>query len=130
MGTVVVPAIVREGYSVQVDHPQEVRLKISGNADMELLPRLSPLLLQLHEQVVDAKQRLVVVDFRDLYFMNSSCFKTIITWISWVQKLDGAAIYTVQFISNPNLHWQRRNLEAIKQFAPEIVEIVRLAPRP
>lgn len=124
MGEIIVPAIVRDGFALTVEHRGGVRLKLSGNADLEMLPVLGPFLLQLHDQVIHEGERQVTVDLRELYFMNSSCFKALIMWIASVSKLDSRAMYTVQFVSNPKLHWQRRNLDAMQAFAPSLVEVV------
>jgi hypothetical protein len=118
-----IPSIVREGFTLSVERNRCFQLHIMGNADMDTLPFLGPFLDKVHEAILAARERLVEVDLHKLYFMNSSCFKAVITWIATVKK-SSAAPYTVRFLANPNLHWQKRNLDAIRQFAPGIVEIV------
>jgi hypothetical protein len=124
MDGIVVPAIIREAFTLSVERRQEVCFKLTGNAEMEMLPILGPYLVQLHEHLCHEREGSVVVDMSELYFMNSSCFKAIITWISGIRKLEPSEAYKVRFVTNPKLHWQRRNLEAIREFAPSIVEVI------
>ena len=64
---------------------------------------------------------MVEVDIRELYFMNSSCFKAFVTWIAEIAKLDAARRYQVRFLANSRLHWQRRNLAAMQSYAANVV---------
>jgi hypothetical protein len=98
-------------------------LKVSGTADIEMLPELGPLLTDLHSGLCRANAREVTVDFRGLGFMNSSCFKCFITWIASIAKLEPERRYRVRFLTNPKLPWQRRSLEAMRAFAPALVRV-------
>jgi hypothetical protein len=40
-----------------------------------------------------------------------------------VVKLEPPERYEVRFLSNPELQWQRRSLEALARFAPDVVSI-------
>ena len=42
MKVIALPAIVREGFSITVEAQERPRLKLVGNADMEMLPVLEP----------------------------------------------------------------------------------------
>ena len=59
-----------------------------------------------------------MVDLRELYFMNSSCFKALLIWIAAIKKLIPVNAYGVKFLTNPKQTWQRRNLRAMQEFAP------------
>lgn len=124
MGDVTLPAIIREGFSISFEQRDQPCLKLTGNADMEMLPVLGPLLSQFHAQVLQQGSEAVIVDMRELYFMNSSCFKSMLTWISDISKLGSIGYYRVRFLTNRKLHWQKRNLESMQAFAPGLVEIV------
>ena len=39
-------------------------------------------------------------------FMDSSCFKAFVTWVSSVRELDPASHYRMVFVSNAKKHWQ------------------------
>ena len=124
MSDLALPSVLMEGFSIAVESgAPSVRLKVTGNADMEVCPVLGPFLLQLHTELCRVRASDVVVDWRELYFMNSSCLKGFITWVASITKLDCSDRYRVVFVSNPSLHWQRRSLEAIRAFAADVMEI-------
>jgi hypothetical protein len=118
-----VPAIVREGFTIAVKSGDGFWVTLSGNADMEMVPLLGPYLSQVHEYLCRVGARSVVVDIRNLYFLNSSCFKAIINWIAAIDRLDPSQKYDVKFVTNSRLNWQRRNLRSILDFAPTIVAV-------
>jgi hypothetical protein len=121
MGNEMLDPVVREGFSIRVEGKGPYSLVVSGNADMEMLPALSPFLVEFHDRLRLKQPATVTVDFRDLYFMNSSCFKAFIVWISNIKKLDSSERYSVRFVTNAAFSWQVRNIEAIQEFAPDIV---------
>jgi hypothetical protein len=42
---------------------------------------------------------------------------------SWLGVARKTSTYVVRFQSNAQLHWQRRSLEALRFFAPEVVRV-------
>jgi hypothetical protein len=100
----------------------EITVKCAGNGGMDATPLLSRYLKDLHAEASRLSARRVVVDFRELYFMNSSCFKCFAVWLSDVIKSDSGR-YAVRFVSNAQLHWQKRSLEALRCLAPQLVEV-------
>lgn len=123
MADELVPAIVRDGFSIRVEGTASYSLVLSGNADMEMLSVLGSFLAELHKKLRARRVASVRVDFRDLYFMNSSCFKSFIVWIASIKKLDVPDSYLVRFVTNPAFRWQARNIEAMQEFAPHVVVI-------
>jgi hypothetical protein len=116
--------ISKDGFTVSsAIEGGSIQLKLAGNADMDVAASLNNYLKQLHTDACEIGVSEVVLDFSRLYFMNSSCFKCFVTWIAQVKKLEPAARYMVRFQSNPQLHWQRRSLEALRAFAPDEVVI-------
>ena len=65
----------------------------------------------------------VVVDFRQLEFMNSSCFKAFVTWLQNLLDVPAERRYRIRFVSDPNKHWQARSLRALACFATELVDV-------
>jgi hypothetical protein len=53
--------------------------------------------------------------------MNSSCFKSFVVWIDSVKNAQPG--YRIRFLTDPNLHWQRRSLEALRRLAANVVTI-------
>lgn len=102
---------------------QILQVRYSGTADLESKEDLEAVVAKVHEEACRLGVEKVVVDFRELEFMNSSCFKTFVAWLAKVQELGGDSQYRIHFVSNPSLHWQRRSLAALSCFAVDLVAI-------
>ncbi|HXX70633.1 MAG TPA: hypothetical protein VEK07_25845 [Polyangiaceae bacterium] len=96
-----------------------VRFTGSGHADAA--PLLERCLKGVDEEAARLACSEIVVDFQQLYFMNSSCLKA---FVSWIYRLHAAAKPArVRFMSNARLRWQESSLGALGRLAPEIVTI-------
>src|SRR5512139_395578 len=98
-------------------------VRFRGTADVEAKPDLDHYVAALHEEACRLAVSKVVVDFRELEFMNSSSFKVFVTWLSQVQEVPTDKQYRIHFLSNPSMHWQRRSLAALSCFAVDLVTI-------
>ena len=96
-------------------------IEYSGSGDMDAIELLAGYLKQVHEAALRLAIEEVRCDFRKLGFMNSSCFKSFVVWIDTVKNAPAA--YKISFLTDPNLHWQRRSLEALRRLAMSIVSI-------
>jgi anti-anti-sigma regulatory factor len=102
---------------------QGLLVRLSGTADLRVTETVEKLLAAVHEQATAGHVAEVKVDLRSLEFMNSSCFKSFVSWISQVQELAESAQYRIHFYSNPAILWQRRSLNALSCFAAHLVTI-------
>jgi anti-anti-sigma factor len=100
-----------------------VTARFRGTADSEAKPALDHYVEALHEEARRVEATKVVIDFRELEFMNSSSFKVFVTWLAQVQELPANEQYRIHFLSNPSMHWQRRSLAALSCFAVNLVTI-------
>jgi hypothetical protein len=100
-----------------------IAVHFRGSADLTTQEQLSQFLKKMHEEVLRRHGRRVAVDFVNLEFMNSSCFKTFLTWIHDVQNVAADKRYHVTFLSNESLHWQKRSLNALRCFAVDLITI-------
>jgi len=98
-------------------------VSLAGTADLRVTEDVEKLLADVHQRVLNEAVEEVKVDLRSLEFMNSSCFKSFVTWISQVQDLPEAKQYRIRFISSPAILWQRRSLNALSCFAAHLVTI-------
>lgn len=117
--------IVRESdfsASAQVEGPT-LQAVITGNADLNVKTHLDQFLLSIHQYALAKSIGEVTVDVRNLEFINSSCLKAFVTWISSVQAQPSEQQYRIVFLSSPRLHWQRRSLHALSCFAADLVSI-------
>lgn len=95
----------------------------AGTADSETRDQLDEFVKQVHTEALRLKVPQVIVDFRELEFMNSSCFKIFVAWLAQLRDLGADSQYRIQIRSNPNLLWQRRSLAALSCFAIDLVTI-------
>jgi len=96
---------------------------VSGDADLSSRVALDKFLASLHEQTRERDLRKVVVDVRELAFLNSSCLKSLVSWIIKVKDLPPEQRYQITFLSCEELNWQKRSLFAILSLAPDLVTI-------
>jgi hypothetical protein len=100
-----------------------IRVTLVGNADIHAIAPITLFLEKLHHEALRLVAREVLVDFQQLEFMNSSCLKSFVTWISGVSETPPEHQYRIRFISNPELRWQRRSLHALSCFAADLVTV-------
>ena len=100
-----------------------IDVKLVGTAESSSVDPLGTYLRQLHETAVSSKAREVVVDLRALEFMNSSCFKKLVTWMSSLQDTPAESQYNVRFVSDERKHWQSRSLGALACFAVDLIRL-------
>jgi hypothetical protein len=100
-----------------------LRVAFAGTGDMATVPVLASFLKHVHGEARRLGVLEVTFDLTELYFMNSSCFKSFVTWISQVASLDQKARYRIKFRTNQQLLWQRRSLEALRCLATDVISI-------
>ncbi len=126
MSTLGLGAAFSEGFEVApmlVD--RTLSLVFSGSGDMNAIALLSDYLKQVHVEALRLAVAEVSCNLQQLVFMNSSCFKSFVVWIDTVK--NSPVRYQIAFKTNPNLHWQRRSLEALRRLAANIVTIETMA---
>jgi hypothetical protein len=115
--------IVHTGFALTPNLAHDVlTVKFTGNGDMAAVAPLASFLKQTHREATHLGVKEVRFDLLELYFMNSSCFKSFVTWIDAVSHA-GSQGYRIRFIANPKQHWQRRSLDALRRLADNVVTI-------
>jgi hypothetical protein len=102
----------------------ELQLRLEGTADSRFTEELSRFVGSSQEVALAGGVKLVVIDFRELEFMNSSCFKSFVSWLQNLLDLEPERQYRIRFVSDPNKHWQARSLKALSCFASDLVEVI------
>ena len=82
-------------------------------------PILEPLLTSVHEAARAAQIRKVVVDIRNLRFMNSSSFKHFVAWVKANNSLEAGQRYQLHFVLQPSHHWQKVSIHALGCFSTD-----------
>ncbi|HEY5935469.1 MAG TPA: hypothetical protein VIU61_12555 [Kofleriaceae bacterium] len=100
-----------------------ISVRFAGTADVEAKSDLDDFMKKLHTESLRLGVARVALDFRELAFMNSSCFKIFVAWLAQIRDLSPDKQYRIQLYSNPNLLWQRRSLAALSCFASNLVTI-------
>jgi len=100
-----------------------LRVRLTGNADLGAKSALQGMLDRVHAEAVRMRLAEVVVDFTGLEFMNSSCFRSFVGWLSDLQDLPPEQQYQVRLLADATVLWQRRSLHALRCFAHDLVRI-------
>lgn len=124
MSTINVPTVSTADFQAAALHDGSgISVRLTGNADVRVMAPLDAMLRTLCAELERVPVPEVVVDMRNLQFMNSSCFKSFVTWLGQVQELEPQKQYRIRFLSDANKHWQRRSLSALSCFAVDLVKI-------
>jgi len=98
-------------------------LYLEGTADYAALDALETLLDRTHAEALRLGVKEVVVDLRTVEFMNSSCFKCVLSWITSINELEVEARYRIALLSSAKHHWQKRSLQSLRCFAVELITV-------
>jgi hypothetical protein len=100
-----------------------ITTRLTGNADTAAVELVGHLLRDVHSAATRLSVNEAVLDLRDLEFMNSSCFKNLLSWLNDILDLAPVRRYRVRIISNPEIHWQRRSMHALQAFALDLIVV-------
>jgi len=102
---------------------RRIQVTLSGTADLTVRSQLDRFLRDVHGEAQRSRAEEVTVDVRALEFMNSSCLKCFVWWISTVQEQATEGRYRIVFVSSPTVYWQRRSLNALACLANELITV-------
>jgi hypothetical protein len=118
------PSVRAGAFSVSVSREGDALVaRFEGDADLRARAALEDFMTELHRRTLADKAPRVIMDLHKLEFMNSSCFKSWVTWLGRIQDLLPDQQYRVHFRSNPEMLWQRRSLHALRCLALDLVTI-------
>lgn len=124
MSAIDLPAVGAPELGAHAEHEGDtLTLRLSGTADMRVSEALERVLTRVHEEAQRLAVTRVRVDLCALEFMNSSCLKSFVTWISQDRDLAPEKRYAIHFISRPEILWQRRSLHALRCFAVDLITV-------
>ncbi|WP_437827042.1 hypothetical protein [Sorangium sp. So ce1153] len=97
-------------------------VKLTGTGDMAAVAPLDMFLKDIQSEATRLRVSAVEFDVRALYFLNSSCLKA---FISFISRLGAQGLRCkIQFLTDARLGWQRRSLTALERMSPDLVSIV------
>lgn len=118
------PAITSKAFQATASSEGRVAtLRLVGSADASVHTLVQAAVTAMREQARALEVSEVAVDMRELEFMNSSCFKCLITWLDDLLEQPVERRYRIRFLSDANKHWQHRSLRALSCFAVDLVSI-------
>ena len=100
-----------------------ITVRLVGDGNMKAVGAVEDILHQLDAEARRLHPKVVTLDFERLEFLNSACFKKVVTWLSRVQELEMERRFRVHFVSNPKMMWQRRSLDALRCFAVDLITV-------
>ena len=117
-----VSGTTRAAFSVEFSEENDtVQVVLTGNGDMEAAPILGRYVSVLHTHAQEHKAKVMCFDLTRLYFLNSSCLKSLASIVALDSKLAPSAQYKIIF--RLGLPWQRRSLIALQSLGRGIVII-------
>ena len=102
---------------------QGILVSLGGTADLTVKVHLDTFLHDVHSEAQRRLAQVVTVDLRKMDFMNSSCLRSLVWWISTVQEQPREAQYRITFLHNPSVRWQLRSLNSLARIASNIITI-------
>lgn len=119
------PPLVQDGTFRLRSHPEHdtLVLELSGSAESSVEKALGEALRGVTPEVARLGAAEVVVDFRQVSFLTSSCLKDFIKWLQSVQDLPSGQRYRIRFRFDPETTWQRSSLPALKAFMEDLVTL-------
>lgn len=87
-------------------------------------PVITPFFNKVHDQVLETGIKEVILDFKDLNFLNSSGIKTITKWIMKIPTLADDKKYKMKLVYSEEITWQRTSLMILTYLAPGNVEAI------
>jgi hypothetical protein len=82
---------------------------------------LAPFFDQIHSAVDTEGLREIKVDIRGLAFLNSAAVKELISWVLRRNRLAPEKKYTLDFIYDTSILWQRVTMPTLSQLDPDFV---------
>ena len=122
-----VSGTTKAAFSVEFSSEADaVHVVIAGNGDMEAAPVLGRYVSVLHGHAQQHKAKLICFDLTRLYFLNSSCLKSLASLIALDTKLMPTEQYRIIF--RLGLPWQPRTLAALQSLGRGLVIVEDCTP--
>jgi anti-anti-sigma factor len=108
---------------------EAVTLVCAGTLDAnDSTAHLQPQLLALHEQLLAAGTKKVVLDVTGVSYMNSSGVKCFMTWFIKAER-SKVPPYEIHIVFDPQRTWQYVSFTTMGRIAPKVLRTQSLAAR-
>ncbi len=120
-----IEAVTADSYSFTPTLEAEaIVIRFGGTGDLVAVVPLGAFLGDLRDEVLRLKPKVLRLDVRELYFINSSCLKAFVNLVFYLAGAGSEAM--VEFVTNSHLAWQERALSPIARMAPTTVRITKV----
>jgi hypothetical protein len=100
------------------------RIDCHGTIDQtDASTSVQPVLMQLHEELVQSGINRVEVDLAAVEYMNSSGLKGFIAWFLAAEYSNGGPRYAIELVYDPKKTWQAVSLTVMEKVAPRAVKV-------
>ncbi|XXY51730.1 hypothetical protein WME91_11360 [Sorangium sp. So ce269] len=122
MSSLRVEPVVTDSFGIEPAlRDDTLSVKLTGTGDMAAVAPLDMFLKDMQSEALRLRVSAVEFDVRALYFLNSSCLKA---FISFISRLGSQGLRCkIQFLTDARLGWQRRSLTALERMSPELISI-------
>lgn len=103
--------------------PGRLTVKLAGDGDLDATDIIKAVLNGAHDEAQRLAVKEVVIDLTELQFLNSSGIKHFAGWLRVASQLPPEASYGIRILSSSRVSWQRRSLNALQGFAPNLLKI-------
>jgi hypothetical protein len=104
-----------------------IEVRLVGSAETVSIDKLNTYLEDLHRVAIEEEIGEVVFDVRALDFMSAACFRSMIAWVTLLQRTPK---YRARFVCDSRRRWLRRSLENLASFGGELVRISSASTEP
>ena len=108
----------------------ELAVQLVGIGDDDTIDAIDELFARAHMEALRARAPRVTIDIRALEYMSSSCFKSLLIWITDIEELAPEKQYQLLFVINDQLHWHRRSMQSLRSFATSLIRVTSAHPPP
>jgi hypothetical protein len=98
-----------------------VAARLSGTASHRDLSALDAFLAKVLAEAHRVLASAIILDLRDVGYMNSSHFKSLVSWLGRVARTEPRLEVTLR--ANAEHHWQKRSLDALGHLAEGLVRV-------
>jgi hypothetical protein len=115
-----IASVDQDGFRAEAvrEDGDSIAVRFAGTADLTVQPAVQQFLTEVHEEVCRVGVPNVKVDMSALEFINSSCLKAFVTWITTVQSMANGR-YKISFLYRPARGGARRSVTVLTRLAED-----------
>lgn len=117
---------------IEVPQLQSVEIRVVPPAEVVMRgtiaipdpgPSLGGFFRAMHEAAVADALAELIVDVRQLTFVNSSAIRLFVDWATWVRSMTDAERYVIRFRTDRRITWQRTSFTVLQSLARKAIAV-------